>query len=137
MHLRLKPNIKTIARILILMVAMPPSNMATNNLSDNDPTVSAQIESQIGDEAITFTGLATNYGEQEYLCTYKMVAKRNGQAGHSINQQSGSVLLKPGNTTQLSKTTISATTEDSYKVTLLILFNESVIASDSMLYSPD
>lgn len=119
------------------MVAMPPSNMATNNLSDNNPTVSAQIESQIGDETITFTGLATNYGGQEYLCTYKMMANRKGQAGQSSNQQSGSVLLKPGKTTQLSKMTISATTEDSYKVTLQILFNESVIAIDSISYSPD
>lgn len=119
------------------MVAMPPSNMATNNLSDNNPAVSAQIESQIGDEAITFTGLATNYGGQEYACTYKMMAKRSGQAGQSTNNQSGSVLLKPGKTTQLSKTTISVTTDDSYKVTLLILFNESVIAADSIIYSPD
>jgi hypothetical protein len=137
MNFRIKPNIKTIVRILFLMVAMPPSNMAMNNLSDKNPAVSAQIESQTGDGVITFTGLATNYGGQEYACTYKMMAKRNGQAGQSTNNQSGSVLLKPGKTTQVSKTTISATTEDNYKVTLQILFHESVIASDSIIYHPD
>ena len=119
------------------MVALSPSNMATNHTSDNNPAVSVQIESQMGDETITFTGLATNYGGQEYLCTYKMMAKRSGQSGQSTNQQSGTVLLKPGNTTQLSKTTISATTQDSYMVTLQLLLGGTVIASDSIAHSPD
>lgn len=133
----LKPGLKAIVGILYLMVMLPASNMATINASDKQPSISAQIESQAEEGIITFTGLATNYGGQEFLCTYAMIAQRSGQAGQSTNQQSGAIHLKPGNTTQLSKMTISATSKDSYKVTLQILFNESVIASDSIEYSPD
>ena len=137
MNLQLKPGLRSIFGIIYLMVILPASNMTTIKASENQPDISAQIESQAGDGIITFTGLAINYGGQEYLCTYKMIARRSGQSGRCNNQQSGAIHLKPGNTTQLSKMTISATSADSYKVTLQIYFNESVIASDSLAYIPD
>lgn len=137
MNLQQKPRLKAIIGILYLMVMLPASNMATNNASARQPSISAQIESETAEGIITFTGLAINYEGQEYLCSYKMTAKRSGTSGQCNNQQKGTILLKPGNTTQLSKMTISVSTKDSYQITLEILFNETVIASDSLAYSPD
>jgi len=95
----------------------------------------ARIEVQKSDSSLTVQGKFLNNTPVTLALNYELVAERTGKSGRSATRQSGAFQAVSHGEVDLSKTTISISPEDYYKIKLQVFDTDNIIAQDSVIFS--
>lgn len=89
----------------------------------------ARIETNLQDGKLKISNVFENNSTAEVSLTYKFQCKRKGRSGTSVSSQSGSFTAEPGQTVTLSRSAISVSSSDNYRLTLDVFENGKPVAT--------
>ena len=93
--------------------------------------IAASISLEIKDNSYAqIKGLAHNKGEINKSIAYRLAVIKNGIAGNSNNEQSGRIVLEPGEKKGLSETAVNIKETDTTIVLLLLYEDEKIVGKD-------
>lgn len=93
--------------------------------------VEANISLEIKDNSYAkIKGLAFNKGDINKSIKYRLAVIKNGIAGNSNNEQSGRIVLEPGEKKGLSETAVNIKETDTTIVLLLLYEDEKIVGKD-------